>query len=450
MMRTYLTLPAFLFAQIITYAQDLPETKLVPVTTTQQTGFLKDTISRLWNVVPVKKHHKAGVKISCPNGNAGSGSIIRTVDDKLFVVVTNHHVIEGNENSFVNIIATGGLRTNAKVVWWDSNADVAVLINTTRGVPNGFPIYNGSVKSGDTVEVVAFGGPGRMVPEEDLRPFTGRVVNTQYPAAICVDAYTVSGDSGSAILYEGAICGVNWGHYGYPTVSVEGWSAGKPMASHVDGPWLARTLTQICQPYGCRPVIRGPQEIIIHPPTDSEQSLEAPIEVTPPENDYSLSDEDINKIVDTVASHPKLQPIQGPPGPPGEQGPKGDVGPPGEPTLISQEQIDAIVEQVISRIPACNCPQSPIPDGDSTPPEGPQANLESNRVLYFTADSCVSCHETTNMVNSLKRAGYPITIITLTTSMAEAHQVPQVFVPTTKERALGPTKVKEFLSTLSL
>jgi hypothetical protein len=447
-MRTLITLSAFLFAQIITYAQDIPETKLEAVQTGQQTGFVKDAIARLWKTVPVKSYHKAGVKISCPNGNAGSGGVIRTVDDKAFVVVTNHHVIEGNEGNFVTVIAHGNSRTNAKVVWWDAQADVAVLINTTRGVKNGFPIYNGKLPIGATVEVVAFGGPGRMIPEEDLRPFTGKIVRTQYPAAMCIDAYTVSGDSGSSILYDGAVCGVNWGHYGHPTVTIEGWQAGKPMASHVDGPWLARTLTQVCQPYGCRPVIRGPQEIILHPPIGEEQPIgdpiETPIDEPSPESNYSLSDEDINKIVDKVAAHPNLQPIPGPPGPPGEQGPKGDSGESGaagESPSLSQEQIDSIVQQVVSKIPACNCPEPPIPDGDSTPPEGSQGNLESNRVLYFTADSCVSCHETTNMVNSLKRAGYPITIITLTTSMAEAHQVPQVFVP---------TKVKEFLSTLSL
>lgn len=314
-------------------SQDTPLTKLVPITQTVETGFLRDAIARVWRVAKPADYHKSGVKVSCPNGNAGSGAIVRTVDDKAFVVVTNHHVIEGNEGNFVSIIAMNNSRTNAKVVWWDTQNDVAVLVNTTRGVANGLPIYDGPVPIGADCEVIAFGGPGRMVPQEDIRPFYGRVVQTEYPSRLCLDAYTVSGDSGSGITYKGGLVGVNWGHYGYPTVEVEGWGAGKPMASHVDGPWLARTLTQVCQPFGCRPVIRSPQTIY----------EDQPLELEPPANA-------------TAQCEP------GPTGPQGEPGPVGPQGPAGKDAEVTAEQLGAIAAAITAQLkqdPSLIGPQGP-------------------------------------------------------------------------------------------
>ena len=306
-------------------SQDTPLTKLVPIEPyVTETGFVRDAIARVWRVAKPADYHKSGVKVSCPNGNAGSGAIVRTVDDKAFVVVTNHHVIEGNEGNFVSIIAMNNTRTNAKVVWWDSRADVAVLVNTTKGVANGLPIYDGPVPIGADCEVIAFGGPGRMVPQEDIRPFLGRVIKTDYPARLCLDAYTVSGDSGSGITYQGGLVGVNWGHYGHPSVQVQGWSAGKPMASHVDGPWLARTLTQVCQPFGCRPVIRSPRIVY----------EDAPVELNPPANT-------------TQQCEPGPP---GPQGPPGEPGPAGPPGADGRDAEVTAEQLGAIAAAITAQL----------------------------------------------------------------------------------------------------
>jgi hypothetical protein len=326
---------------------------LVPIDpVTQETGFVGDVIRRVWRVAKPQPYHRSGVKVSCPNGNAGSGAIVRMTDDKVFCVVTNHHVIEGNEGNFVTIIAQGGVRTNAKVIWWDSQRDVAVLVNSTRGVANGLPIYDGDVPIGADCEVIAFGGPGRMVPEEDLRPFHGKVIRTGYSAAICLDAYTVSGDSGSGITYQGALCGVNWGHYGTPTVSVEGWQAGKPMASHVDGPWLARTLTQVCQPYGCRPIIRGPSQVILEAPSGTPYPI--------PESDTTG---------ESVACEPGPQGPPGPAGPQGEIGPAGPVGPAGPPGAdaeVTAEQLGAIAAAITAQLK--NDPSLVGPQGEAGQP----------------------------------------------------------------------------------
>jgi hypothetical protein len=185
--------------------------------------------------------------------------------------------------------------------------------------------------------------------------------------------------------------------------------------------------------------------------------------------------------VEKVLADPQLQPamLQGPPGPAGRDGRDGQDGQDGQsfdPSALQdqlatfREQIlnevqsliesnpsqpidtEALVNEVISKIPVCTCQEGEIAGKDPEIPNGPGVGkyLESQRVLYFTADSCTSCFEVTNLVNSLKRSGYPITVITLTTSMAEAHQVPQIFVPATGQRALGPSNVKEFLSQIQL
>ena len=341
--------------------QDTPLTKLVPITQTVETGFLKDAIRRLWRPARPADYHKSGVKVSCPNGNAGSGAVVKVTDNKIFCVVTNHHVIEGNEGNFVTIIGMGGVRSNARVVWWDSQNDIAVLINKT-GVNNGLPLLSGRVPVGADCEVIAFGGPGRMVPEEDIRPFYGRVVQTDYPARLCLDAYTVSGDSGSGITYQGALCGVNWGHYGHPTVSIQGWQAGKPMASHVDGPFLIKVLTQICQPYGCQPVMQSPREAIV--------LEDEPYDTQPPSN-----------IVAEEPCPPGTPGPQGPPGPAGADGPVGSQGPEGQPgppgpagkdAEVTPEQLGAIAAAITAQLKQdpslVGPPGDPGPSGPPGPP----------------------------------------------------------------------------------
>ena len=286
--------------------QDTPQTRLVPVAPPKvQTGFDAASVQRLWRIAPKAKYQKSGVKISCPTSSAGSGIVVRVTDDKIFCVLTNHHVVAGCENKMVDVIASGGQRTNAKVIWWDPRADVAVLINDVRGVENGVPIYDGEVPVGADIEVIGFGGPGRMLPDEDIRPFVGRNLGQRYSSPITVDAYTVSGDSGAGMLYGGKLCGINWGHYEHPTAQIEGWRCGKPCASNVDGRWLAKTLTQICRPFGCRPICHGP--------VGSGQEAE-----------------------------------KGEPGEPGRDGATGPPGPPGPPGAAGPPPTDQQIENAVN------------------------------------------------------------------------------------------------------
>lgn len=320
---------------------DTPLTKLEPVK--YHSGFIRELAERYWNLVPVSDYHHAAVKISCPTGYGGSGGIVKT--DKGLFVTTNHHVIAGCENRNVNILTLDGRKITGKVIWWDQRADVAVIYHP-QGLPYGFPIYDAELQPGQTVEVCGFGGPGRLVPKEDLRPFRGKVLQRQYSAAICVDAYTVSGDSGASILYDGAVCGVNWGHYDHPKGQVQGWSVGKPLSSNVDGRWLAKTLTQICSPYGCRPVIRGPGQVVIQPPANAPQPATP---AQPPAAQPSGCDCDTDALKQAIIDELKGT-IKGDPGPQGEQGPAGPQGPPGQ--SVTTEQLGAIAAAITEQLKA--------------------------------------------------------------------------------------------------
>jgi len=279
-------------------SQGLPQTRLVPVAApVTETGFLPANVEKIWKLSKPSPHHYSGCQISCSNRSCGSGIFIKN-DKNLVVAVTNHHVIEGNEGRVVEIVAWDDQRVNAKVVWWDANADVAVLINQESSCKVGVPIYSSVVPVGAEVEVISFGGPGTVSPSKDRRVFVGKNLGRQYSSPITLDAYTVSGDSGSGYCYNGALVGVNWGHYGTKQLTVQGWGAGRPCASNVDGPWLAKTLTQVCKPY-CKPIIIEP-EVPVTPP-----------EICPPESgskdDCCLSEKDMDAIAILVAEKLKLE-----------------------------------------------------------------------------------------------------------------------------------------------
>ena len=280
---------------------ETPQTTLVPVVT--QTGFHGQYgTQNLWRVSPPADHHKAIVRVSTYNGASGTGSVVKS--DKGFFVLTNHHVIEGSENGRVKLLDIRGNTSDANVVWWDRNRDVAVLYNPGH-VDNGLPIYGGQVPIGADVELCGLGGPGGMSVSNDMRHFYGRRVQHQYGYKMSIDALTVSGDSGSPLVYKGAICGVNFGHPDKPQTWINApggpWGAGKPASSNVDGPELVTICQSVMGRYGCQPVICPPGGgIPIDPPTQ------------PPVNPPACPDCPA-----------------GPPGPAGPAGPKGDPGDPG-------------------------------------------------------------------------------------------------------------------------
>lgn len=475
----------------------LPMTKLVPVK--KEASFEPSPQPRSnpkiprWS--PPAEHHKAVVRVSCPSG-AGTGvKFLHT--GKGVMVLTNRHVVRigdipgGPVYSEVTIRSYNGNQHRVRVIATSQELDLALLQSDTDVWTNhALPLGNFEVPLGYDIELVGYGGPSGN---------TLRHVYGERLAKMSINAITISGDSGSPLVYGGAIVGINYGGRGAIGQS-NGWPLIYPASSFASGPVLCQWVNDQCWNYSqCQPyIIQQPIQsqpmrpqggYQMYPPSSGTspsppaQPSTAPPPPQLPQGQGSggtspgssgqptqpSKDELVDEVVDKVLAHPKLQPsmLQGPPGPPGRDGRDGkDID---SATLQGQlaqfrEQVlaevqaiidanptqqpidrEGLVDEIIGRIPVCDCDNASIGNGTNV-----NGSLEANRVLYFTADSCSSCFEVTNLVNSLKRSGYPITIITLTTSMAEAHQVPQVFVPSTGERALGLSNVKEFLSQIKL
>lgn len=359
---------------------ETPMTKMVAINAPSnavQNGFYARQGSQdLWKVSPKADHHKSVVIVTCSNSATGTGTIIRTVDDKGFFVITNHHVVEGFLGQSVSIIATNSARSNGTVVYSSPQQDLAVIYNRNGGVKNGLPLYSGSVEAGTTVEICGMGGPGSLDPTESLRHFYGTVVGGT-GSAVAVDAYSISGDSGGPYIVDvdgtKAVCGVNWGHYGERVIYINAdggpWGAGKPAASFVDGEDLVRTLTQVFYRYGqCTPVTCPPSggnpgvpEYPTNPPGSEcppgpagpagppgEQGEPGP---AGPPGERGPAGVD---GVDGAAGPPGPEGPAGPPGIDGPQGPPGDpgpIGPAGPAGPVGEIDIDLIVDTVIDRLP---------------------------------------------------------------------------------------------------
>jgi hypothetical protein len=430
------------------------------------------------------------------------------------MALTNRHVVRigdqqgGPVHQRVTLRSQNGNQFAMRVVSTSVNYDLALLQSEDPEVftKNALPLGNFEVPLGEDIELVGFGGPGNKI-----RHFYGERL-----AKVSINAITISGDSGSPLIYGGAVVGINYG--GRDVIGSKGeWPLIYPASSFVSGPILCQWVNDQCwqrsqcQPYIIQqPMYRSPSTspqggYQMYPPstTPVPSPSPTPTQPTPPppvlgtpdtpntsppsSPDSDLADQIAEKILKDERFDPKnLKGEKGDPGPQGLQGPPGKDGiglesPQGQQLLDAQmvmykEQIlsevqniidqieipdntldkEELINEIIKRIPICHCEnnqQNPNQgNGNYDLPLTDNAGkyLESKRVLYFTADSCTSCFEVTNLVNSLKRSGYPITIITLTTSMAEAHQVPQIFVPATGQRALGPSNVKEFLSQIEL
>ena len=479
------------------FAQDQPLTTLVPVTTAAV-----PTTPR-WS--PPAEHHQAAVIISTPDGSQGSGVLIKHTG-KGIIALTNRHVVRIGDNQSnpchpeVTLRSQNGNRFQMKVLATDINLDVALLKSVRDEITArvSMPLGNFEVPRGGKIELVGFGGP-----ESRLRHFYGERLTSK----IEINAITISGDSGSPMIYGGAVVGINYGGRG-PIGQSQGWDLIYPASSFISGPILCQWVNQRGYQYGqCQPYIinepqysqpssPGNQGSPLYPPSSdysappTQQAPQPPVLNPPTSPTPAPSTEDLVKdIVSKILASPEFQSLRGKDGIDGKDGlygKDGQPGPIGPPGSISEAQVaqiiaevtdrvsemipdveqcpslDEIVQAVLPHIQSCTCAQNQD-DSVANPPVITDDNLvddtaerpsnkylESNRVLYFTANSCTYCFETTNLVNSLKRSGYPITIITLTTSMAEANQVPQIFVPATGQRALGPTRVKEFLSSISL
>ena len=341
------------------FAQDFdtPLTNLRPVT--------QSSIETNWNWTQPKDYHKAIVRVRA-GSSAGTGAIIEH-DGTGVVAITNHHVVGSASN--VQISTSHG-SANARVLARYSNYDLAILYAPNASAHTALPVGAYVPQNGSDIEICGFGGPKSYT----LRHFIGKLINPYYGRGITVNTSVISGDSGSPMIHNGNVVGVNFGGPNR-TPSSTGWSLVHPACSHINGPELAEVLTQICRPIGCQP------RIIYGNPSPSPQGgspLYPPLQPQQPE---SLNPPENAPPSDPVPAPEPIKGEKGDQGPPGEQGPPGPKGDPGE---VSNEQLAAIVvaiKEELAKDESLRGPQGvPGPPGPQGPP-GTGANVDMDQLV---------------------------------------------------------------------
>jgi hypothetical protein len=255
-----------------------------------------------------------------------------------------------------------GGKFTAKYIGKHEPLDLCAYLIDQQGLP-GIAVSSQNVPIGETITVMAFGGPNHH--KATFRPFVAPVIKGH--ARVAVDAGTISGDSGSGMVWRGVLCGVNFGSVGGYSANEGGWPVHWPSSSWADAESINLFLTQCLGPYGCQPRVSPPGQSggsdgggsPFYPPSNPQQPPQitppqqpvAPPHITQPQQPVTppatcppgqCDDEAIKKIIaDAVAAASK-------PGPRGEQGPPGPRGPSGRDCEID---IDAIAAQVIAKIP---------------------------------------------------------------------------------------------------
>ena len=298
-----------LAASAVVRGAEVPETVLVPIT--QKTGFSVPNPQGLWRLSPDAPHHRALVRVRCDNGFGGTGVMVSVEGTNALVALTNNHVV--TTNKWVKVQAPDNPWGSMQVVWRSPQLDLAVLYRPEGGPwPGALPIAPVNPPVGTLLELCGYGGP-----TNGLNHVYGKRLGRR-DAPIQIDAGTVSGDSGGGIIWndgqEAMLVGINFGSVGSQSLGrvpeSGGWTVHYPSSSNADAADLARVLTQVCTPYGCRPRIiqrpgpigypQGPQS---QPPSLPPQSQPLPPQSQPPSQ----------------------QPCE-----PGEKGPQGDRGEKGE------------------------------------------------------------------------------------------------------------------------
>ena len=397
----------FLALASVVFGQHVPETRLVPVpsielpaigpssrwvgTETQsrlypdgewlpvhgETSVIQ-TLSRqpdgsFWKWSPDNWHHKAAVRVKERSG-AGSGVCIATESGHC-LVLSNHHVVSSSRT--VTIDWPGGAKAAGHVVsiLQQDYEDVA-LIYVPQPDPNwlGLPIAVTEPPLGSQLEMVGFGGPeyGRK------RSFYGARVqmNGSRKTPLEIDAATISGDSGSGILWNGHIVGINWGGMGRPT-NFRGVGLIWPACSGVSPTKLSRWIQAQCGPGGsCPPGAsprfgdpRGgfynppdsglPPGMPAVPPAPQVPTIPQPTQpivnnppATPPATPPTICVPlDLEKLKDEIVAEVIAQIPKPKDGANGKDGKDGRDGVDGRPGTISEGQLAAIVAAVLEQQP---------------------------------------------------------------------------------------------------
>lgn len=348
---------------------------------------------RIWDWAPRAVYHRAAVVVRCPDGSAGSGTIIR-VRGNACIVITCAHVVERNRQVGIRF-STGQSATGQQVLSWAEYDLAAVFVPNPPSGYETIPLSPVDPPRGAQVEVMGFGGPDFG----SLRPYRAQTYQGQTLAALSIEAPSISGDSGGGMLYQGQLCGVQFGAYTEvnPPPRVGNWSLIYPASSKANTQVLQQFATQACRqlPGGysqCQPVIgQAPsrpgvdidiQSNPFYPPEGGQAPAQPPVqqpvgELSPVDRQCLPCKVDYDKIAEEVWDRVGDKVAQGKQGPPGPQGPPGEIteqqisgmvgaiakqlrndpslkgpqgerGPPGE---ITEQQVNSIVNKVIERLP---------------------------------------------------------------------------------------------------
>lgn len=358
-----------------------------------------------WQFTPEQPYHSAAVRVSAGSAG-GSGTLVGT-DGPMTLMITNHHVVEVGNGYCAPIVTTytrDGQSHRASFLQATPREDIAIYRIDRADLPC-VAISAENAPAGAVIDTMGFGGP--LHHKTAFRPFLAKTVPTE--RAVAVDAPSISGDSGSGMIWRGVLVGVNWGADSTPTQTA-GVSDGNgiplvyPATSSADANFLNRFTTQACAPYGCRPIIGrpgyliprgdqkwerqprefpGPEQFYRPEGTSPQPTLPSqPITQPTPSQPVVSSPSDLDcpctnlvditeKVVDRIAKDDSLaMKLRGPRG---EMGPAGPSGKDGE---VSQAHLASIVTAVVKSVkddPAMRGPQGiqgpPGKDGQSVTPE---------------------------------------------------------------------------------
>ena len=346
-----LLIAAVLFGSGTGHAQspgfdEQPRTILVPVQAS--TGLQRPA----GTPSPPAEYHKAVLQVTAPDNSGGSCCVIQTTGGGCFAL-TNHHVVSKGfidpdrdgvgyfaKDTFPTV-RVGGPRTGKpmSVVWADDELDLALLHSPSMTVGAKVPLAESMPPIGTMLELCGYGGPvyGKLNHTLGKR--------TQSGGFRCsLEAFCFSGDSGGPILHNGQLVGVNCGARAGQYGSHEGWKKYYPASSHADVEDIAAAIQPYIERSGGK-LVRGgnPQDV------QAEQLVGA----CPPSSGASvpqiiIRQADIDK---SVEKYLKCNPPQCPPGEPGSPGKPGQPGPPGEPGKPCDCDCEAIIAEVLKRMP---------------------------------------------------------------------------------------------------
>jgi hypothetical protein len=275
-----------------------------------------EATTQLWDWSPKAEHQRAAVRIRC-GAAGGSGVCIWSNGDTL-VVLTAAHVVDGP--GAVRIYWQDGKTASGSVVGTDSTNDIAVIQCKFKGRVTTIPLASNPPPEGAKIEILGFGGP-----QDNLRRFYGKVIQTG--SKISAQAYLLSGDSGSGMIYKGSVVGIARGGP-YLSAGIVDARGGRWSLVHPAGGASCRPIAALvgrCAPFCVRPT---PTPRSAYPPI--ADNVPGPVSNS---IDYDLLAE---KVAELLAEDGRL---------------KGEPGKDGAPGKGIELDLDTLSEEVDKRLP---------------------------------------------------------------------------------------------------